>query len=314
MTTASHTPVLLERVSQLLAPVLAQAGAVAVDATLGAGGHSQTLLAAHPQLHLVGIDRDPAALRLAEQRLSGFGQRFHPVHDTYDHIPAALARCGFAAADGILFDLGVSSMQLDEDARGFAYSRDAALDMRMDPTTGPTAAEILNTYSPERLEYVLRHFGDERYARNIVRAVVRARQAQPFTTSGPLVDLIRGALPARAMRTGGNPAKRTFQALRIEVNQELDVLGNALPAAFEALRVGGRLVVLSYHSGEDRLVKAAFRDLSTSAAPPDLPVIPQDLAPRARVLTRGSEKASEDELLQNPRSASVRLRAVSRIR
>lgn len=314
MTQEQHVPVMLDRVLELLGPALAHPGAVAVDATLGLGGHSHALLSAHPKLQLVGIDRDPAALRLAAARLAEFGGRFHPVHDTYDHIPGALASCGFATADGVLFDLGVSSMQLDEDARGFAYSRDAPLDMRMDPTAGLTAAEVLNTYSAERLEFVLRHYGDERYARNIARAVARTRATQPFTTSAPLVELIRRVLPARAMRTGGNPAKRTFQALRMEVNQELEVLAAALPAAFDCLRVGGLLVVLSYHSGEDRLVKAAFRDLTTSGAPPDMPVIPQHLAPRARVLTRGSEKASEDELQQNPRSASVRLRAVSRIR
>ena len=235
------------------------------------------------------------------------------MHAVYDEIPDVLAEEGIGAVDGILFDLGVSSMQLDVRERGFAYAEDAPLDMRMDDTEGMTAAEVLNTYPVGELARILRSYGEEKFARQIARAIVQARESEPFSGSARLVQLLRDTIPAPARRTGGNPAKRTFQALRIEVNDELGALRRALPGAIDSIRVGGRVVVMSYHSLEDRLVKRAFAAGTTSAAPPDLPIVPDSQLPPLRSLTRGAEKASAEEIAQNPRAASVRLRAVERI-
>jgi 16S rRNA (cytosine1402-N4)-methyltransferase len=308
-----HVPVLLERCLDLLGPALARPGAVAVDATLGLGGHSQAMLAAHHDLTVIGLDRDQEALARATDRLAPYAGRFHGVHCVYDQLPEAIRGLGHPQVDAILFDLGVSSMQLDVADRGFAYSQDAVLDMRMDQTTGITAAEVLNTYPAGDLARILRTYGEEKFAGPLARAIVRERAREPFTTSARLVELIRDTIPAPARRTGGNPAKRTFQALRIEVNSELDVLRRAIPAALASLAVGGRMVILSYHSGEDRIVKAALMSATNPAVPHGLPVIPEELRPTARVLTRGSQKASEDEVLRNPRAASVRLRAVEKV-
>jgi len=312
MATPSHVPVLLDRVVALLAPALDDPGAVMVDATLGLGGHTEAVLTRCELARVVGIDRDPAALDLARDRLAGFGERFTAVHAVYDELPDVLDDLGLDAVDAVLFDLGVSSMQLDVRARGFAYAEDAPLDMRMDGTTGPTAADVLNTYSADELARVLRDYGEERFARKIAAAVVRQRETTPFTTSARLVELLYAEIPAPARRTGGHPAKRTFQALRMEVNDELAVLRRAIPAAIDAIRVGGRVVVESYHSLEDRLVKQAFTAVTSSLAPPDLPVVPEELQPAFRLVTRGSEQANPDEIAQNPRAASVRLRALER--
>jgi 16S rRNA (cytosine1402-N4)-methyltransferase len=314
MTTPSHAPVLLDRVVALLQPALDHEGAVLVDATLGLGGHSEALLARCELAHVVGIDRDPEALRMAGERLAPFGDRFTGVHATYDAIPEVLAGLGLEHADGVLFDLGVSSMQLDVAERGFAYREDAPLDMRMDPTSGPTAADVLNTYPRSELARVLREYGEERFAPRIAAAIVRERDRQPFSTSARLVELLYEQIPAPARRTGGHPAKRTFQALRMEVNDELGVLRRAVPAAIDVLAVGGRVVVESYHSLEDRLVKQAFAAVTTVDVPPDLPFVPADREPALRLVTRGAERAGDDEIAQNPRAASVRLRAVERIR
>ncbi|MBC3191323.1 16S rRNA (cytosine(1402)-N(4))-methyltransferase RsmH [Pseudonocardia sp. C8] len=308
-----HTPVLLDRVSELLAPALADRPAVYVDATLGMGGHAAALLAAHPRLTVVGLDRDPQALELAGRRLTAYADRLHRVHAVYDRIGEALAGTGVGPADGILFDLGVSSLQLDETARGFSYARDADLDMRMDPTTGPTAADVLNTYSAPELRRILRDYGEERFAGQIANAIVRTREKTPFTRSAELVELLYGVVPAASRRTGGHPAKRTFQALRIEVNAELDVLRAALPAALDALAPGGRIVVLSYHSLEDRITKRALAERTRSRTPVDLPVELPGHGPEFRSLTRGAETASEEEIARNPRAAPVRLRAAERI-
>lgn len=308
-----HTPVLLDRVNELLAPVLADRPAIYVDATLGMGGHAEALLAAHPQLTVVGLDRDPQALDLAGRRLAAHGDRLHRVHAVYDRIGEALAETGVGPADGILFDLGVSSLQLDETARGFSYARDADLDMRMDPTTGPTAADVLNSYSAPELRRILREYGEERFAGPIAKAIVRTRETQPFTRSTELVELLYGVVPAASRRTGGHPAKRTFQALRIEVNGELDALRDALPAALDALAPGGRIVVLSYHSLEDRITKRTLAERTRSRTPVDLPVELPGHGPEFRSLTRGSETASDDEIDRNPRAAPVRLRAAERI-
>jgi 16S rRNA (cytosine1402-N4)-methyltransferase len=314
MTTPSHDPVLLDRVVALLQPALDHAGAVLVDATLGLGGHSEAVLTRCELARVVGIDRDPEALTLAGDRLAPFGDRFRGVHATYDEIPDVLADLGLDHADGVLFDLGVSSLQLDVADRGFAYREDAPLDMRMDPTSGPTAADVLNTYAQAELTRVLREYGEERFAPRLARAIVREREREPFSTSARLVELLYAEIPAPARRTGGHPAKRTFQALRIEVNDELGVLRRAVPAAIDAVSVGGRVVVESYHSLEDRLVKQAFAAVTTVDVPPDLPFIPEDRQPALRLVTRGAERAGEHEIAVNPRAASVRLRAVERIR
>ncbi len=309
-----HVPVMLHRCLELLAPALAEPGAVVVDATLGLGGHSEALLESFPGARLVAIDRDPAALELAGRRLASYGERATLVHAVYDELPDVLRRLGIASVQGVLFDLGVSSMQLDEAGRGFAYAQDAPLDMRMDPGSGISAAEVLNTYPPGELVRILRTYGEERFARKIVDAIVKERAKEPFTTSARLVELIREALPQAAKRTGGNPAKRTFQALRIEVNGELAVLERAIPAAVAALAVGGRIAVLSYHSLEDRLVKQVFAAGATSTAPPGLPVVPERYQPRLQLLTRGAELPSAEEVAVNRRAAPARLRAAMRIR
>jgi 16S rRNA (cytosine1402-N4)-methyltransferase len=309
-----HVPVLRQRTVALLAPALVEPGSVVVDATVGLGGHSEALLANCPQARLVGLDRDPQALDLAGRRLAPFGERVRLVHAVYDAIPEVLAGLGIPAVHGVLFDLGVSSLQLDEVDRGFAYAVDAPLDMRMDPGTSVTAADVVNTYDVDQLTRVLRDYGEERFAARIARAIVRERSRQPFTTSARLVDVVRASVPAATRRVGGHPAKRTFQALRIEVNGELEVLGRAVPAAVDALAVGGRIVVLAYHSLEDRIVKRVLGAGATSTAPPGLPVEPPEHAPMLRLLTRGAETASEEEVAQNPRAASVRLRAAERVR
>jgi 16S rRNA (cytosine1402-N4)-methyltransferase len=317
MASPAHAPVLLDRVVALLAPSLDHEGAVMVDATLGLGGHTEAVLTRCELARVIGIDRDPDALAMASERLAGFGDRFTGVHAVYDELPDVLDELGLgrvAAVDAVLFDLGVSSMQLDVRERGFAYAEDAPLDMRMDGTTGPTAADVLNTYSAKELTRVLREYGEERFASKIAAAVVRQRERSPFATSAGLVELLYAEIPAPARRTGGHPAKRTFQALRMEVNDELAVLRRAMPAAIDAIRVGGRVVVESYHSLEDRLVKQAFAAVTKDDVPPDMPVVPDDRQPALRLVTRGAERAGEDEIAHNPRAASVRLRAVERIR
>ena len=310
----SHVPVLLERCLALLAPALERPGAVVVDATLGLGGHSEALLRRFPEVRLVGVDRDPDALALSARRLEVFERRTVLVHAVYDELPRVLDEVEQPRVDGVLFDLGVSSMQLDEAERGFAYSQDAPLDMRMDPTKGQTAADVLNTYAANELARVLREYGEEKFAKRIADAVVRERGKEPFDSSARLVELIRDSIPAPARRTGGNPAKRTFQALRIEVNAELEVLERALPAAIDALTVGGRIVVMSYQSLEDRIVKRAMVSRASTDVPPDLPFVPEGHEPELRLITRGSEKASDAEIAENPRAASVRLRAAERMR
>jgi len=309
-----HVPVLRDRVLALLAPALSRPDAVAVDATLGLGGHSEALLDANPGLRLIGIDRDPEALRLAGSRLAPFGSRVLLHKAVYDQLPSVLSDAGVSRVDGVLFDLGVSSLQLDEARRGFAYARDAPLDMRMDPSSGRTAADVVNSYPVADLARVLREYGEERFAGRIAAAVVRERSQSPIVSSARLASLVRDAIPAAARRTGGNPAKRTFQALRIEVNSELDALAAAVPAAVDALRVGGRVVVLSYHSLEDRIVKRAFAERAKDTSPPGLPVPLPGSAPVLRVLTRGAEAPTDAEVAENPRAASARLRAAERVR
>jgi 16S rRNA (cytosine1402-N4)-methyltransferase len=250
---------------------------------------------------------------MSRERLAGFGDRFTAVHAVYDELPDVLGDLGLDHVDAVFFDLGVSSMQLDVRERGFAYAEDAPLDMRMDPTKGRTAAELLNTATAQELTRILREYGEEKFAAKIAREVVRRRETKPFTTSADLVELLYATIPAPARRTGGHPAKRTFQALRMAVNDELDVLRRAIPAAIDAIGVGGRVVVESYHSLEDRLVKRAFAEATRLDVPPDLPFVPEGAEPALRLVTRGAEQAGEQEIAENPRAASVRLRAVERV-
>jgi len=308
-----HVPVLRDRIVELLAPALSAPGSVYVDCTLGLAGHAVAILDACPGAILVGIDRDADALALARQRLARFGERVHLVQAVYDELPDALASVGLRAADAILADLGLSSLQIDRRERGFAYSVDAPLDMRMDASSPGTAADLLNTADAAELARILRAYGEERFADRIARGIVAERAKAPFVTSARLVEVVTRAIPAAAQRTGGHPAKRTFQALRIEVNHELDALAGLLPAALDALRPGGRIAILAYHSLEDRLVKNAFRDATTDRAPRGLPVVPPEFRARFRLLTRGAERPDEKERAANPRAASARLRAAERL-
>jgi 16S rRNA (cytosine1402-N4)-methyltransferase len=314
MSTARHVPVLVDRVVALFAPALVRPGSVLVDATLGLGGHAEALLRRCPEAHVVGLDRDAEALSMARTRLQDFAERVTVVHAVFDRLGEVLSGLGYGPVDGVLFDLGISSLQIDVRVRGFAYAEDAPLDMRMDAATGQTAADILNSYSAKDLARILRAYGEERFARRIADSIVRERARAAFETSARLVELIRDSIPAPARRSGGHPAKRTFQALRIEVNDELAVLRRALPAAIDRLTVGGRLVILSYHSLEDRLAKQAIRARARPNVPEDLPVVPADREPELRELVRGAERAGVQEIAANPRAASVRLRAAERIR
>lgn len=315
-----HIPVLLERCVELLAPALTRgaadgSGAVLVDATLGAGGHAERFCQEFPGLRLIGLDRDPDALRTAGQRLARFGDRVQLVHTRYDGMADALLQAGLrpaASIDGVLFDLGVSSMQLDRPERGFSYAQDAPLDMRMDSDAELTAAEILNTYDRRALTEILRRFGEEKFASRIAGFIVERRVRTPYSRTGQLVETLYDAIPAPARRTGGHPAKRTFQALRIAVNAELDSLEAVIPAALSALRPGGRIVVMAYQSLEDRIVKTAFAAATASRSPEGLPVELPGYGPEFRAVTRGAERAGAEEVQDNPRSAPVRLRSIER--
>jgi 16S rRNA (cytosine1402-N4)-methyltransferase len=287
---------------------------VLVDCTLGLGGHAEALLRACPEAELIGLDRDPAALALAAQRLAPFAGRTTFVEAVYDELTEVLTRLGRPRVQGVLLDLGLSSLQIDDTDRGFAYAVDAPLDMRMDGQQELTAAEVVNTYSAAELARILRTYGEERFADRIARRVVAARAEQPFDTSARLVGVLESAIPAAARKTGGHPAKRTFQALRIEVNHELAALESVLPQAVAALAVGGRIAVLAYHSLEDRLVKQVLAAETHDTAPPGLPIVPEELQPRLRLLTRGAKKPTDTEIAANRRAASARFRAAERIR
>jgi 16S rRNA (cytosine1402-N4)-methyltransferase len=311
--TQIHTPVLLERCVELLAPALDRDGAIAIDATLGMGGHTEALLERFPSLTVIGFDRDTEALAIATKRLARFGERLVPVHAVYDQIAAVLAQRGIAHVEGILFDLGVSSLQLDEADRGFAYAKAAPLDMRMDAEDDLTAADILATYPERDLAQIFQEYGDEKLARRYAQAIVKARESAPIETSTQLVSILTDATPG-ALLGAGHPAKRVFQALRIEVNRELSVLEAAMPQAVAALALGGRIVVMAYQSLEDRIVKKVLTAASTSTTPLDLPVELEEHRPILRLLTRGAEQASEAERARNSRSIPVRLRAAEKVR
>jgi 16S rRNA (cytosine1402-N4)-methyltransferase len=312
----SHQPVMATEVVDLFGPV---PPGLVVDATLGGGGHAAALLGAHPTISVLGIDRDPSAVAAAAASLAQFGDRaivrqsrFDVMAHVIDEVQTELdTPAGQRGISGVLFDLGVSSHQLDVAERGFSYRRDAPLDMRMDPTTGRTAADVVNQYDEEDLVTLFTDNGEGRFARRIARAIIAAR---PVSTTGQLADVVRTAIPAATRRTGGHPARRVFQAIRIAVNEELDQLETALDDALDLLRPGGRCVVIAYHSGEDRLVKTTFTRLATDNChcPPGLPCV-CGADPRFRLVARGSRKPTDAEVAANPRAEAARLRVIERL-
>lgn len=312
---AVHIPVMRTRILDLLSPALEGENPVHLDGTLGMGGHAEAVLKQFPHVRLVGIDRDKQALAMAGARLEPFGDRVHLVHAVHDELPEVLDDLGLGHVDSVLLDLGLSSLQIDEVGRGFSYSVDSRLDMRMDQSGGRTAAEIVNASAPGDLVRILREYGEEKFADRIVRAIVAERDRQPIETSGRLVDIITEAIPAAVRhKRSGHPAKRTFQALRIAVNREMETLPAVLPRALDRLAVGGRMAVLAYHSLEDRPVKEVFRDACADTAPAGLPMVPESMAAKFSPVTRGAERPDADEVSTNPRSASARLRVIERVR
>ena len=309
-----HISVMRDRCVDLLAPaILATENPVIVDGTLGLGGHTEALLQRFENLTVIGIDRDEIALERARKRLAPFGDRLKTAHCIFDQISSVVEGFGYSHINGALFDLGVSSIQLDESERGFSYSQEAPLDMRMDRSSGITASEIVNTYEPGKLVQILRMYGEEKFATRIVENIVKARAKAPLNSTTELATLVKESIPAATRRTGGNPAKRTFQALRIEANDELGAITRALPDALELLMVGGRLVVMSFQSLEDRIVKEIFTEASTSKSPRNLPVELPEYAAKFSLVFRSSETPTDEELESNPRSASVRLRAIEKV-
>ena len=308
-----HRPVMLDRCLELLRPGIVGNSPVVVDATLGLGGHTEALLIEHPNLTVIGFDRDPVALELASERLSRSGSRFHGALATYDKFADVLNELSIQRIQGALFDLGVSSMQLDQPKRGFAYAQDAPLDMRMDQSRGLSAAEVLADASESELIAIFRDLGEERFAPAIARAIVKQRTSQAITTSAQLNAIVERVVPKAPGKQSGHPAKRVYQALRIFVNDELAILTDAIPQAIDALATGARIVVMSYHSLEDAIIKSAFQKAATSSTPIELPVELPGSGPRIRVITKGVERATEIELTQNPRAASARLRAAEKL-
>ena len=309
-----HRSVLRDRCVALLTPSIEKsADPIVVDATLGMGGHSEALLESFANLRIVGLDRDKEALAIASHRLERWSDRIDVVHAVYDQIPEVLSELGINGVDGILFDLGVSSLQLDELERGFSYAHSAPLDMRMDKSAGLTAADVLETYEKSQLIRILKVYGEEKFANRIAENIIKARAVGGLKSTTDLAELVKASIPAPARRIGGNPAKRTFQAIRIEVNQELEIFQRALPKALNAIKVGGRVVVMSFQSLEDRIVKEVFQEASESKSPRELPIEIESLKAKFELVFRGSEKASAKEIEENSRAQSVRLRAIERV-
>lgn len=310
----AHIPVALDQCVDLLSPALVnKSKPYLLDATLGLAGHAKVMLERFPNLHLIGIDRDQSAIKLAQANLAQYADRITIVNTTFDQIDLALSTASVTQVDGILFDLGVSSMQLDQAERGFSYSQSAPLDMRMDQNSSLTAAVVLNTYSHGALAKIIQNYGEEKFASKIAENIIKARTQGELKTTKDLAEIVKNSIPAAARRTGGNPAKRTFQALRIEVNQELAILERAIPAALSALSIGGRLVVMSYQSLEDRIIKRFFTQFSAAKTPRGLPMDLPNSAAHYRLLVSGSESSAESEQISNPRSQSMRLRAIERV-
>ena len=284
-----------------------------MDATLGLGGHSEALLQKFENLTVIGIDRDQDALAKARTRLAPFGERFKSAYAIFDEFADVINGFGFSQINGALFDLGVSSMQLDEGARGFSYSHDAPLDMRMDQSRGITASEIVNTYQPGELVRILREYGEEKFATRIVENIVKERAIAPLNSTAQLSEIVKRSIPAATRRTGGNPSKRTFQALRIAVNDELGAIERAIPQALNCIMVGGRIVVMSFQSLEDRIVKEKFAEASTSKSPRELPIELPEFAAKFKLVFNSSEKPTDAEIEENSRAASTRLRAIERV-
>ena len=309
-----HVSVMRDECIELLSPAIStHANPVVIDATLGLGGHTEALLSKFPHLVVIGIDRDTQAIEIATERLSRFGQRFISHHSIFDRISDVAKEHGYSHVQGILFDLGVSSLQLDNGDRGFSYAHDASLDMRMDKNQAKTAADIVNTYSPGELVRILRTYGEEKFATRIVESIVKEREKAPLNSTSHLATLVKNAIPAATRRTGGNPAKRTFQALRIETNDELGAITRSIPQALELLDIHARLVVMSFQSLEDRIVKNFFQEATTSGTPQGLPVEIAELAAKFALVFNGSQSPSEAEVEENSRAASVRLRAIERV-
>ena len=309
-----HVSVMRDECIELLSPAIStHANPVVIDATLGLGGHTEALLNKFPHLVVIGIDRDTQAIEIATERLSRFGQRFISHHSIFDRISDVAKEHSYSHVQGILFDLGVSSLQLDNGDRGFSYAHDASLDMRMDKSQVKTAADIVNTYSPGELVRILRTYGEEKFATRIVESIVKEREKAPLNSTSHLATLVKNAIPAATRRTGGNPAKRTFQALRIETNDELGAITRAIPQALELLDIHARLVVMSFQSLEDRIVKNYFQEATTSGTPQGLPVEIAELAAKFALVFNGSQSPSEAEVEENSRAASVRLRAIERV-
>ena len=305
---------MLDRCITLLTPAIERnSNPIVIDATLGLGGHSKAILEKFPKVKIFGLDRDQSAMKIAKENLQEFAERITIIHAVYDELPSVLDSLGFKKVDGILFDLGVSSLQLDEAERGFSYSQLAPLDMRMDQSDPLSAAVVLNTYTKGELVRVLRNYGEEKFASRIADNIIKARASGLLNNTKDLAELVKSSIPAATRRTGGNPAKRTFQALRIEVNNELKVLETAIPAALDRLSVGGRMVVMSFQSLEDRIVKRFFADASESKSPRGLPIEMTEFAAKYNLVFRGSESASDEEIESNSRAQSVKLRAIERI-
>jgi 16S rRNA (cytosine1402-N4)-methyltransferase len=309
-----HVSVMRDECVELLSPAItSHANPVVIDATLGLGGHTEALLNKFPQLVVIGIDRDTQAIEIATERLSRFGERFISHHSIFDRISDVAKEHGYSHVQGILFDLGVSSLQLDQSDRGFSYAHDASLDMRMDKSQGKSAADIVNTYAPGDLVRILRTYGEEKFATRIVESIVKEREKAPLNSTSQLATLVKNAIPAATRRTGGNPAKRTFQALRIETNDELGAITRAIPQALDLLDVRAHLVVMSFQSLEDRIVKNFFQEATTSGTPQGLPVEIAELAAKFALVFNGSQSPSDEEVEENSRAASVRLRAIERV-
>ncbi|MHB8511212.1 MAG: 16S rRNA (cytosine(1402)-N(4))-methyltransferase RsmH [Actinomycetota bacterium] len=296
MSELSHVPVLVELATQLLVPD-AGSDRIILDATLGAGGHAERVLRASDRTRVIGIDRDTNAIELATQRLAQFGERVRIVHAAFDELEEVVGATSWGPVDGVLWDLGISSMHVDDPLRGFSFRHEAPLDMRMDPTQALSAYDVVNTYSQQELTRIIREYGEERWAARIAEFIVNRRNKAPLSTTSELVDVIKAAVPQAARRGGPHPARRTFQALRIEVNKELDQLKASLPQACTVTRPGGRLVAISYHSLEDRVVKRFMRDQSSGQTP------------RLRLINRKPARPSDEEVRENPRSSSALLRA-----
>ncbi|GAA1158712.1 16S rRNA (cytosine(1402)-N(4))-methyltransferase RsmH [Nesterenkonia sandarakina] len=318
-----HVPVMRDRCIRLLSLGVGTVRAaghrpVVIDATLGMGGHAEAMLESDPEVLVLGLDRDPQAHALAAERLTRFGDRFRGIHTVYDRVDeVAVEELGSdQRVAGVLLDLGVSSLQLDEASRGFAYSYDAPLDMRMDASADSpdeSVAELLARVETAELTRILREYGEERFAGRIARSIISRRETQPFTSTADLAAVVDKAVPAASKRTGGHPAKRTFQALRIAVNEELEVLRRTIPHALDAVAPGGVVVAMSYHSLEDRIVKQAFAGRTKSSAPKGLPVELEEHKPTFSSLTRGAELPDEAEIAENPRAASAKLRAAQKL-